>query len=348
MFNPEDHPHQRLNPLTGDWVLISPHRTKRPWDGAIEPTEDEVIPRHSDNYLCPGATRSSGKVNDQYTSTFVFENDFPALLADTPTPDEDVNTSNDLMQSRKATGVCKVMCFHPYSDLSLPLMKVEEIENVVRCWVKEYTELSSVHKWVQIFENKGKMMGCSNPHPHCQIWGCDFLPNEARKVDKNQLEYFNRKGTAMLMDYIELELKEKTRIVCENEAWLVVVPYWATWPFELMVLPKEVTHRLSDLTEKQQKLLASIMKIFLTKYDNLFKTSFPYSMGWHSAPTNNDGRCCKHWQLHAHYYPPLLRSATVKKHLVGFEMLSGVMRDLTPEKAAALLKNLSDVHYKEQ
>ena len=344
MFSPEDHPHLRLNPLTDDWVVVSPHRMKRPWKGEIEPTNEEVVPRYDkNNPLCPGASRSCGQITSKYTSTYVFDNDFPALLKDTPTPEED---KHDLFKCRKATGICRVMCFHPYSDLSLPMMKVEEIESVISCWIKEFTELSQTHKWVQIFENKGKMNGCSNSHPHCQIWACDFLPNEAYKEDKNQLKYFNKKGRNMLMDYIEIELQDKSRIVCENEEWLVVVPYWATWPFEIMLLPKQPTQQINNLSEKQQKLLASIMKIFLIKYDNLFKTSFPYSMGWHGAPMN-DGCSCKHWQLHAHYYPPLLRSATVKKHLVGFEMLSGVMRDLTPEKSADTLRNLSDIHYKE-
>lgn len=344
MFNPEDHPHQRYNPLTDEWVIVSPHRTKRPWKGEVSKPVDEVVPRHSDNPLCPGSVRSLGAVTEEYTSTYVFDNDFPALFADTPTPEDQ---HGELMQCRKATGVCRVMCFHPYSDLSLPLMEVSDIENVIRTWIEEFTALSQTHQWVQIFENKGKMMGCSNMHPHCQIWACDFLPNEARKKDKNQLEYFKRKGKVMLMDYIELELKDGTRTVCENEHWLCVVPYWATWPFELLLLPKTHVRRLNDLTPVQQKSLALITKHFLIKYDNLFHTSFPYSMGWHGAPTGEGSGEGEHWQLHAHYYPPLLRSAEVKKHLVGFEMLAGVMRDLTPEKAARMLRELPDVHYKE-
>ena len=211
-------------------------------------------------------------MTSDYTSTYVFDNDFPALLEDTPSPEED---ENDLFKCKKATGVCRVMCFHPYSDLSLPTMNVTEIGNVIQCWIKEFTELSQSHKWVQIFENKGKIMGCSNPHPHCQIWACDFLPNQAYKEEKYQLEYYNKKGRAMLMDYIDFEIKAKVRIVCENEDWLVVVPYWALWPFELLVLPKQLTPRLNDLTDNQQKSLACIMKIFLTKYNNLFKMSFP-------------------------------------------------------------------------
>ncbi len=254
MFNPEEHPHQRLNPLTDEWVVVSPHRTKRPWKGEVTPQDDEVAPRHSDNPLCPGQKRSSGKVTDHYTSTYVFDNDFPALLAETPTPGECTNNTleENLLKSRKATGVCRVMCFHPYSDLSLPLMQVSDIENVVACWIAQFTELSQQHTWVQIFENKGKMMGCSNMHPHCQIWACDFLPNEARKEEKNQVEYFNKKGRAMLMDYVELESKDRTRIVCENEEWIVVVPYWATWPFELLLLPKKKVRRLNELDANQQ------------------------------------------------------------------------------------------------
>lgn len=342
MFNTEDHPHLRLNRLTDEWVIVSPHRMKRPWKGQVEIVEEDNVPRYDiNNPLCPGATRSSGKVTSHYTNTFVFENDFPALLEHTPEPDKE---NDELFQSKKAEGVCRVMCFHPYSDLSLPLMKVEEIQKVISTWIEEYTELSRTYPWVQIFENKGKMMGCSNPHPHCQIWGCKFLPNEPYKEDKNQHEYMLKKGRPMLLDYIIQEQKAKKRVVVENEEWLVVVPYWAVWPFELLLLPKAPTQRLNDLSLSQQNALADIMKIFLTKYDNLFHTSFPYSMGWHGAPTDKDG---DHWQLHAHYYPPLLRSATIKKHLVGFEMLSGNMRDLTPEKAAETLRNLSNVHYKE-
>eukprot|EP00111_Clytia_hemisphaerica_P023093 TCONS_00067936-protein len=343
MFNSEDHPHLRLNLLTNEWVIVSPHRMKRPWAGQIEATEGENISRHDlKNPLCPGATRSSGMMNDDYKSTFVFENDFPALLKETPDPAEMENDS-DLLQSKRAEGTCRVMCFHPYSDLSLPLMSTVEIQAVITEWINQYTELSKTYQWVQIFENKGKMMGCSNPHPHCQIWGCNFLPNEAIKQQENQLKYYNEKQSSLLLDYIKLEQQKKERIVVENDDWIVVIPYWAMWPFEILVMPKKATQRINDLSTSQQQSLSTIMKSYLTKYDNLFKTSFPYSMGWHSAPGLEDS---PHWQLHAHYYPPLLRSATVKKHMVGFEMLSGAMRDITPEKAATTLRDLSDIHYK--
>lgn len=343
MFNPEDHPHLRLNQLSNEWVIVSPHRMKRPWAGQIEPVEGDNIPRHDlKNPLCPGATRSSGKANDNYTSTFIFENDFPALLKETPEPSNDAK--EELFKSSSARGTCRVMCFHPYSDLSLPLLSTTDIQAVITDWINQYKELSQKYLWVQIFENKGNMMGCSNPHPHCQIWGCHFLPNEARKEEKNQLDYFKRNQSCLLMDYVQQEMKKKERIVTENEDWLVLVPYWATWPFELLVIPKAPVQRLTDLTEEQQKSLSVIMKSYLTKYDNLFKTSFPYSMGWHNCPSTEDS---PYWQLHAHYFPPLLRSATVKKHMVGFEMLSGPMRDITPEKAASTLRNLSDIHYKE-
>jgi len=344
-LNFEKHPHLRLNQLTGEWIVVSPHRTNRPWLGDIEPIDEIDQPRFdSTNPLCPGVQRSSGKVTDQYLSTYAFENDFPALLELTPEPVQD---EDELLQCKTALGKCFVMCFHPYSNLSLPLMTLTEIQAVISEWIKQFDELKKKYKWIQIFENKGKMMGCSNSHPHCQIYACSFLPTEAIKEDTHQLEYYNKKGTSLLLDYAKVELKKKVRVVAENEFWLVLVPYWALWPFELLVLPKHAVQRLSDLSQEQQQSLASTMKCYLTKYDNLFKTSFPYSMGWHGAPSGEDcGKDFPHWQLHAHYYPPLLRSATIKKHLVGFEMFASGVRDITPEKAASMLCACSDVHYK--
>ncbi|XP_047139816.1 galactose-1-phosphate uridylyltransferase isoform X1 [Hydra vulgaris] len=346
MFDAEEHTHQRLNPLLNEWVIVSPHRTKRPWNGQVETSEEASVLRHDiTNPLCPGVMRPSGKVNENYTSTYVFENDFPALLTSIPEPQ---NSEDDLFQVKSATGICRVMCFHPYSDLSLPLMSENEILAVIAEWIRQVLELSQKYEWIQIFENKGTMMGCSNVHPHCQIWACSFLPRGIQIEDDNQRMYYKKHKKSMLMEYARKEMEKKDRIVVENQDWLVVVPYWAMWPYELLVLPKAPTKRISDLTQIQQKSLAIIMKIFLTKYDNLFKTSFPYTMGWHGAPFNE--KClsdCSHWQLHAHYFPPLLRSASIKKHMVGFEMLAGPMRDITPEKAASILRGLSSVHYKE-
>ncbi|PIK41143.1 putative galactose-1-phosphate uridylyltransferase-like [Apostichopus japonicus] len=295
-FDPKEHQHIRYNPLKDDWILVSPHRMKRPWKGQTEKQVEENIPRHDPkNPLCPGATRAKGEVNPNYTSTFMFENDFPALLQEgAPAPRED---DHPLLQARSAVGTCQVMCFHPWSDVTLPLMSNAEVEEVIRKWADIISDLGAKYEWVQIFENKGAVMGCSNPHPHCQ-----------------------------------------ERIVVENSSWLVVVPYWATWPYETMLLPKRHILRLSDLTEAEVKDLAEITKKLLTKYDNLFETTFPYSMGWHGAPTGSKLREDQsHWQLHAMYYPPLLRSATVKKFMVGYEMLAQSQRDLTAEQLILFL-----------
>ncbi|XP_048457866.1 galactose-1-phosphate uridylyltransferase isoform X3 [Rhincodon typus] len=239
------------------------------------------------------------------------------------------------------------MCFHPHSDITLPLMSIPEIRAVIDKWVELMVELGSTYQWVQIFENKGATMGCSNPHPHCQVWASSFLPNEPRIADQTQRDHYNSHKKPMLVEYAKLESQQQERIVVENEDWLVVVPYWAMWPFQTLLIPRRHVLRLQDLSDKERGSLASIMKRLLTKYDNLFEVSFPYSMGWHGAPTGqsllDDNR---HWQLHAHYYPPLLRSATIRKFMVGYELLAQAQRDLTPEQAAERLRNLPEVHYK--
>eukprot|EP00794_Sanderia_malayensis_P009491 gene9491-10483_t len=347
-FNEEEHPHTRYDQLGDKWILVSPHRTKRPWKGKVEQIQEADIPKHDpDNPLCPGGTRSHGDVNPDYTGVFVFNNDFPALLTDVP---KMVNSSHPLLLSQPAKGDCKVMCFHPHSNLSLPLMSLDEIRAVVDEWVSQYEKLAQMYTWVQIFENKGDVMGCSNPHPHCQIWSSSFLPNEARTEDRTQKSYMEKNGEKLLLDYAKLEQTQKVRIVTESDHWLVVVPFWATWPYELLLLPKSSILRLSDLNSEQKQDLAKTMKSFLIKYDNLFETSFPYSMGWHGAPTGPGCEKCdySHWQLHAHYYPPLLRSATVKKFMVGYEMLAQAQRDLTAEQAAMKLRELPSSHYKER
>lgn len=330
--------HRRYNPLTDEWVLVSPHRTKRPWQG-----KEEIVP--SDNrlsydpecYLCPGNIRANGEKNPKYSSTYVFKNDFAALLSDTP----DIKSySNHLMQSESLRGTCRVICFSPRHDLTLAEMSIEEIQNVVDVWSDQVTELGKQYCWVQIFENKGKIMGCSNPHPHCQVWACSSLPNEAFKEDNNQLSYFIKNDSVLLVDYLNLEVQKKDRIVVENEHWVVVVPFWAVWPFETLLLPRRHVLRLPDLTIKERVSLSKIIKMLLAKYDNLFRTSFPYTMGWHGAPNSDEDYA--HWQLHAHYYPPLLRSSTVKKFMVGYEMLSEAQRDITAEATAERLRNLSE------
>ncbi len=317
-------------------MLVSPQRATRPWQGKVETRRKEIRPTHDPQcYLCPGNTRAGGVQNPSYSGTFVFTNDFPALL---PESSQNHRQEQGLLQAAGVKGTCRVVCFSPRHDLTLAEMDVDDIRSVIDCWVEQTSELGQTYRWVQVFENKGEIMGCSNPHPHGQIWALDALPNEALKEDRSQRNYLEREDDVLLLDYLAQELESGERIVIENESWVVLVPYWAVWPFETLVVPRRHVLRLPDLVEKQRDLLARILKGLLLRYDALFDVSFPYSMGWHAAPFTRDSN--DHWQLHAHYYPPLLRSASVKKFMVGFEMLAEAQRDLTAETAAERLRTL--------
>jgi UDPglucose--hexose-1-phosphate uridylyltransferase len=337
--------HRRLNPLTGEHVLVSPQRTQRPWQGRQEGVAPEGRPAHDPGcYLCAGNSRAGGKTNPPYTGTFVFDNDFAALMppdgAPPPAP------SHELFQAEAESGVCRVVCFSPRHDLSLPELDVPQIEEVLRAWTEETRELGAREEiqWVQVFENKGDVMGCSNPHPHSQIWATEHLPTEPAKEFLRQTSYFRRRGRPLLMDYLLEEQARNERIVVENDSFVAVVPFWALWPFETLVLPRRPLRTLMDLDDASRRDLADLLKRLTTRYDNLFQCSFPYSMGFHQAPC--DGQEHPEWVLHLHFYPPLLRGATVKKFMVGFEMLGMPGRDITPEAAAEMLRALPEVHYK--
>jgi len=344
-FDVAEHPHRRYNPLLDEWVLISPQRAKRPWKGQQEKVNEEVRPKHDKTcYLCPGNKRVNGDQNPDYKGAFVFKNDFPALLnKDVSFEQQD---QDDLFRISPERGINKVICFSDDHSLTLPVMEIEDIEKVVTVWQEEYKTLGAMDyiNHVQIFENKGSMMGCSNPHPHCQIWAQSSIPTQVAKTQKNFKKYYDKYGRTLLEDYLKKELEKNERIVIENEAFVVLVPFWAVWPYETMIISKRNVSNILQFTEEEKKAFAAILKELTIRYDNLFETSFPYSAGMHQAPT--DGEDHPEWHFHMHFYPPLLRSATVKKFMVGYEMLGEPQRDITAEQSTAILRKLPSIHYK--
>lgn len=344
MFQFDEHPHRRYNPLTDSWVLVSPHRTKRPWQGQVEKTPADDRPAYDPTcYLCPTNTRSNGEKNPDYSDVFVFTNDFSALLSDTP---EGTVSDGELFQAVSESGLCKVICFSPRHDLTIPEMETSDIRRVVDAWCREYEELGSqpTINHVQIFENKGFVMGCSNPHPHGQIWAQASVPDEPAKKQQSQRRYFEKHGRTLLSDYLEKELVKKERILFEDEYFVALVPFWAVWPFEAMIVPRRPMASILEMTPAERDGLADAYRKLTILYDNLFEVSFPYSAGIHQAPT--DGAEHPEWHWHFVFLPPLLRSATVKKFMVGYEMLANPQRDITPEQSAKMLRNLPEVHYK--
>lgn len=331
-------PHRRYNPLTREWVLVSPHRAKRPWLGQVEKTPTAALPPYDPTcYLCPGNERAGGVKNPQYTGTFVFENDFAALLPDAPAETARVQPVS-LLTAEPERGICRVICFSPRHDLTLPQLSQDEVQQVIHTWVEQSRELEALPwiQYVQIFENKGAIMGCSNPHPHSQLWATQHVPNEPAKELASQKEYYQEHHSCLLLDTLKEERLSGERIIFKNEHFTALVPFWAVWPFEVMVTAHRPLAHLCDLSSQEESALAEVFRDVTRRYDRLFDVSFPYSMGFHQAPA--DGFHHPEWVLHAHFYPPLLRSATVKKFMVGYEMLAMPQRDLTPETAAERLR----------
>ena len=344
-MNFNEDPHRRLNILTGEWVKVSPHRTKRPWNGQVEKLPMDKLPEYDPGcYLCPGNTRSGGLENPDYKETFVFDNDFMAILPDTEKDDY----RNGLLQAKTEQGLCRVICFSPRHDLTLALMETAEVKKVVQLWIDQYEELGSKDfiNHVQIFENRGAVMGCSNPHPHGQIWAEREIPTLPALELERQKEYHDKNDSCLLCDYLKQELADGSRIILENDSFAVLVPFWAVWPYEAMILPKRHMHALSDMNNTEKFDLADAVRRLGIKYDNLFHTRFPYSMGIHQRPT--DGGDYPDVHFHFHYYPPLLRSATVKKFMVGYEMLAMPQRDISAEQAAASLRELPEIHFSKE
>ena len=336
-------PHRRWNPLLREWVLVSPHRTERPWLGQVaSTTASPHVEYDPECYLCPGNARAGGSRNPAYAGTYVFNNDYPALLPDAPAFEVD---QEGLIVARSERGMCRVVCFSPRHDLTIPRMQPEEVRAVIDVWTEQYRELGEI-PWiqhVQIFENRGALMGASNPHPHCQIWANETIPNQPARELAAQTEYLEKHQKCLLCSYLIIEQNDRERIVSENESFVALVPYWAVWPFETMILSRRHARSFVDFTDAERNDLAAIMRSLTIRYDNLFTTAFPYTMGFHQQPT--DGKSHSEWHFHAHYFPPLLRSATVQKFMVGYEMLGSPQRDITAESAAAHLRGVNEVHF---
>lgn len=338
---PSTSPHRRFNPLTGRWVLVSPQRSQRPWLGQLDEVSIESGPSHDPScYLCPGSTRANGSVNPDYAGVWIFDNDFPALLAPA---DARTASADNLFRQELVSGTCRVICFSPDHSKTLPELAPEQLRAIIDNWAAQSAELGRDHIWVQLFENKGAAMGCSNPHPHGQIWASSHLPDEPAIEDAQQRAWLHEKGRNLLLETAESEA-DGPRVVVQSEQWLAIVPWWASWPFETLLLPRFPARRIEDLDDAQRDSLAMALRELTTRYDNLFRCSFPYSMGWHGAPYLDEDQ--SHWQLHAHFYPPLLRSASVRKFMVGYEMLADAQRDLTPEQAAQKLREQSTEHFR--
>jgi UDPglucose--hexose-1-phosphate uridylyltransferase len=343
-FHTNEHPHRRYNPLLDEWILVSPHRNKRPWQGQKETVHIDGRPEYDPEcYLCPGNLRAGGERTESYTDSYAFDNDFPALLREELAIQ---NESTSLLRLAPERGINRVICFSPRHDLTIPEMETEGIEKVVATWQREYRELGSRDfiNYVQIFENKGSVMGCSNPHPHGQIWAQSSLPTQIERTQQNLKKHYEKHRSSLLADYLAEELKNEERIVCANDDFVALVPFWAIWPYEIMIISRRHFGSITEMTAEESRAFAEIMKSVTVRYDNLFETSFPYSCGIHQTPTDNAEH--PEWHFHMHFYPPLLRSATVRKFMVGYEMLGEPQRDITPEQSATILRSQSEIHYK--